>query len=99
VHHCVEGAGVFVDAAKHRLEYLAVVAEVDSHRRADGFARQHLVDIEHLIAIGHEVFQHRPAQLPAAARHQHIRHSSFSLPPYRRCLCRFGVTLARAARR
>jgi hypothetical protein len=70
---------VLVDTTQRRDDF-AEIPKVDANRRADRILWHRLVDVEHLIAVRHQIPKHRPAQFAAAARHDNFGHV---LPPLR----------------
>ena len=74
MHHRVERPARFVDAAEDRAGHFAEIAQVDPHRRHDRVFRQRLVDVQHVVAVGHQILEHGPPELAAAAGHDHFGH-------------------------
>ena len=57
MHHGVEGAALFVDAAQNGGGDLAEIAEIDADAGADGLGQGLLVEVEHVKTMLDQVAQ------------------------------------------
>lgn len=74
MHHRVERSPVLVDP-EHGFEHLAEIGKIDAHAWADRVSWQRLIDVEDLVAVRHQILQHRPAELAATACDQNLCHA------------------------
>jgi hypothetical protein len=74
VDHGIERPAALINAAENGRGNFAEIGQIDADRGANGFGKSLLIDIEHVVAMGHEIAQHGAAKLATATGDEHLFH-------------------------